>query len=34
MIILDIKNIKKMHGGRDMVAEILRDSLIFKNKLK
>ncbi|WP_296111895.1 hypothetical protein [uncultured Anaerococcus sp.] len=34
VIILDIKNIKKMHGGRDMVAEILRDSLIFKNKLK
>lgn len=31
VIILDIKNIKKMHKGRDMVAEILRDNLIFQN---
>lgn len=30
VIILDIKNIKKMHKGRDMVAEILRDNLVFK----
>ena len=30
VIILDIKNIKKMHKGRDMVAEILRDNLIFQ----
>lgn len=30
VIILDIKNIKKMHKGRDMVAEILRDNSIFK----
>lgn len=30
VIILDIKNIKKMHQGRDMVAEILRDNLIFQ----
>ncbi len=31
VIILDIKNIKKMQKGRDMVSEILRDSLIFHN---
>lgn len=30
VIILDIKNIKKMHRGRDMVAEILRDNLVFQ----
>ncbi len=30
VIILDIKNIKKMHKGRDMVAEILRDNLVFQ----
>ena len=30
VIILDIKNIKKMHQGRDMVSEILRDNLIFQ----
>lgn len=30
VIILDIKNIKKMHKGRDMVGEILRDNSIFK----
>lgn len=29
VIILDIKNIKKMHKGRDMVSEIIRDNLIF-----
>ncbi len=29
VIILDIKNIKKMHKGRDMVSEILRDNLVF-----
>lgn len=30
VIVLDIKNIKKMHKGRDMVAEILRDNLVFQ----
>ena len=30
VIILDIKNIKKMHKGRDMVSEILRDNLVFQ----
>lgn len=30
VIILDVKNIKKMHKGRDMVSEILRDNLIFQ----
>lgn len=34
VIILDIKNIKKMHKGRDMVSEIIRDNLYFKNKVK
>lgn len=34
VIILDIKNIKKMHKGRDMVSEILRDNLVFKSYLK
>ncbi|WP_311482446.1 hypothetical protein [uncultured Anaerococcus sp.] len=30
VIILDIKNIKKMQRGRDMVEEILRDNINFK----
>lgn len=30
VIVLDIKNIKKMHKGRDMVAEILRDNLVYQ----
>lgn len=30
VIVLDIKNIKKMHKGIDMVAEILRDNLVFQ----
>lgn len=34
VIILDIKNIKKMHKGRDMVSEIIRDNLYFKIKVK
>lgn len=32
VIILDIKNIKKMQKGRDMVSEILREQELFKNK--
>lgn len=31
VIILDIKNIKKMQKGRDMVGEILREQEIYKN---
>ncbi len=31
VIILDIKNIKKMQKGRDMVAEILREQEVYKN---
>ena len=31
VVILDIKNIKKMQKGRDMVAEILREQEIYKN---
>ena len=30
VIILDVKNIKKMRKGRDMVSEIIRDNLYFK----
>ncbi|MDO5047232.1 MAG: hypothetical protein Q4D88_01640 [Anaerococcus sp.] len=31
LIILDIKNIKKMNQGRDMIGEIVRKSEIYKN---
>lgn len=31
IIILDIKNIKKMNQGRDMVSEIVRDQEVYKN---
>ena len=31
VIILDIKNIKKMQKGRDMVSEILREQEVYKN---
>ena len=30
VLILDIKNIKKMQKGRDMVGEILRDQEYYK----
>lgn len=32
VLILDIKNIKKMQNGRDMVREILREQEIYNNK--
>lgn len=30
VIILDIKNIKKMQKGRDMISEILREQEVYK----
>lgn len=30
VIVLDVKNIKKMHKGRDMVAEIIRENEALK----